>query len=130
MMGFAATIYHSAQLRRINKNGVVVSLTHIDRFVIPGLFCGFLSAILYAIAQGDNGGFILNRFPGRSNIGQGGMQLAGIGLSIAIGIFAGLLIGLLYKLINRNEKNDQFNDAALFRPDFPPSTHFIDWKEV
>lgn len=56
--------------------------------------------------------------------------MAGVGLSIAIGIFAGLIVGLLYKIINRNSAHDQFNDAEIFRPDFPPSIHFVDWKET
>lgn len=129
-MGFAATLFHSVQLRRMNAKGVTVSLAYIDRFIIPGLFCGFLSAILMAISQGNDGSYIQQRFAGRSNIGQGGMQLAGIGLSIAIGIVAGILIGLLYKIINRNKAEDQFNDGELYRPDFPPSIHFVDWKET
>lgn len=39
------------------------------------------------------------------------MQLAGIGLSIAIGIVGGLLVGLMYKILNRNNSYDQFNDG-------------------
>lgn len=110
-MGFAATFFQSAQLRRMNKNGVAVSLAYIDRFVIPGIMSGSLAAILHAIAQGNNGTYTMNRFEGRSNIGQGGYQMAGVGLSIAIGIFAGILLGLLFKLVNRNEPHDQFNDG-------------------
>lgn len=129
-MGLIATLYQSAQLRRLNKNGVVVSLTHFDRFILPGIFCGILSAILYAINQGSHGNYTLMFAPNYSNIGQGGMQLAGIGLSIAIGIFGGIIVGLLYKASNRHLAEDQFRDAEIFRPDFPPSIHYVSWKET
>lgn len=111
MMAFVSTWRHSAALRRFNKNGVSTSIAYVDRFVFPGIFCGLLSAILYAINQGNDGGYVLNRPSDRSNIGQGGMQLAGIGLSIAIGIVGGLLVGLMYKILNRNRFQDQFNDG-------------------
>lgn len=128
LMAFVSTWRHSAALRRFNKTGVNSSIAYLDRFIFPGIFCGILSAILYAINQGNDGGYVLNRPSDRSNIGQGGMQLAGIGLSIAIGIVGGLLVGLMYKLLNRNSIQDQFNDGEIYRPDFPPSYHVIDWK--
>lgn len=130
VMGLISTLYQSAQLRRLNKNGVVVSLTHFDRYIVPGIFCGALSAILYAINQGSKGNYTLMFAPNYSNIGQGAMQMAGVGLSIAIGIFAGIILGLIFKLSNRHKAEDQFRDAEIFRPDFPPSIQFISWKET
>lgn len=129
-MGLICSLYQSAQLRKLNKDGVVVSLAHFDRYILPGIFCGILSAILYAINQGNDGGYILNFRPDTKNIGQGALQLAGIGLSIGIGLFAGLILGLLFKLINNHLFEDQFRDAEIFRPDFPPSVHLINWKET
>lgn len=128
-MGMICTLYQSAQLRKLNRDGVVVSLAHFDRYILPGLFCGILSAILYAINQGNDGDYILFRSD-PNNIGQGALQLAGIGLSIGIGIFAGLIVGLLFKIINNHQYEDQFRDAEIFRPDFPPSIHVVNWKET
>lgn len=102
-MGMICTLYQSAQLRKLNRDGVVVSLAHFDRYILPGLFCGILSAILYAIYQGNDGDYLLNKRPDANNIGQGALQLAGIGLSIGIGIFAGLIVGLLFKIINNHQ---------------------------
>jgi tetrahydromethanopterin S-methyltransferase subunit G len=51
-------------------------------------------------------------FPaGRTNIMQGGYQIAGLGLSAVIGIFAGIIVGIILKLINHHEAKDQFRDA-------------------
>jgi len=122
------SLYHSVQLRKMNANGVAVSLASINRFLIPGLLCGILSAIMTAINQGNDGNYILNRLGDRSRIGQGGYQMSGVGLALGFGTGAGLILGLLFKIINRNSRDDQFNDGELYRPDFPPSVHMIDWK--
>jgi hypothetical protein len=50
-----------------------------------------------------------------------GLQLAGIGFSLAIGIVAGLIIGILIKIINTNDREDQFDDLVVYEPDFPDS---------
>lgn len=52
-MAFVSTFRLSAALRRFNKNGVISSLAYLDRFIIPGIMAGILSAILYAINQGS-----------------------------------------------------------------------------
>lgn len=125
VMSFVCTLYHSKQLRSLNKNGVFVSLAAFNRYIIPAFFCGVLSAILCAINQGNDGNYVHHYGPNRSSTGQGGYQMAGVGLAIGFGIGAGLLVGLLYKIINRNSAHDQFNDAEIFRPDFPPSLHYV-----
>lgn len=123
--GLVSTFYQSALLRRMNKSGVASSLAHFDRYIIPGFFGGVLSAILYAINQGNSGNYTL-RFPSdRTNIQQGGYQMVGVALSLAIGIFAGIILGVVFKIINHHKFEDQFRDAEIFRPDFPPSTHFV-----
>jgi hypothetical protein len=38
----------------------------------------------------------------RTNIAQGGYQIAALCLSAAIGIFAGLIVGLIFKISNRH----------------------------
>ncbi len=130
IMGLISSLYQSAQLRKLNKDGVVVSLAHFDRYIVPGVFSGVLSAILYAINQGNDGNYILNSKSGQTNIANGAMQLAGIGLSLAIGAVAGIVLGIIIKLANSHKAEDQFRDAEIFRPDFPPSIHLIDWKET
>ncbi len=90
-------------MRRLNKNGVTVSLAHFDRFIIPGIFSGALSAVLFAINQGSNGNHIMNYPYNRTNIAQGGYQIAALCLSAAIGIFAGIIVGLIFKISNRHK---------------------------
>jgi hypothetical protein len=107
---------------------VITSLAHVGRYIIPGLFCGVLSAILSAVNQGNDDNFVLNRLADRNHMGQGGYQMVGLALSTAFGIGVGLLLGLLFKLVNRNTAREQFNDGELYRPDFPPALHLIDWK--
>lgn len=103
ILGLICSLYQAAQLRRLNRDGVVVSLAHFDRYIVPGIFCGVLSAILYAINQGNTGDYILKMGANTNNIGQGAMQLAGIGLSIGIGIFAGVIVGIIIKLVNSHK---------------------------
>lgn len=129
-MGFICSIYHSKGLRSFNKSGVGTSLAYFFRYLVPGLFSGVLSAILAAIGQGDDGSYIYNRSFDLTPQGQGGHQMAGVGLSIAFGVGAGLIIGLLYKLINRNEREDQFNDYEIYRSDLPINKHLISYREA
>ena len=44
----------------------------------------------------------VNRDPTRGNFGQGGMQMAGIGITIIIAVFTGILVGLFFKFVNKN----------------------------
>lgn len=48
---------------------------------------------------------------------QGGYQIVGLLLTLAIGVFAGALIGLLFKAINKHNYSQQFNDNAIFSLD-------------
>jgi hypothetical protein len=125
-MGFLCTFLHSVQLRKLNQSGVRVSLAYLTRFLIPGIFSGILSAILVAINQGSNGPYKSPFW--RDPSSQGGMQMAGVGLSIATGIVGGLFVAFLYRSMNRNEAIDQFDDTELYRSDFPPPTRYIDWN--
>jgi hypothetical protein len=123
-MAFISTLYHSAQLRALNKSGVTTSLAHLTRFLIPGILSGILSAILTAINQGNDGSHqSLNILHYKKPSSMAGLQLAGIGLSLAIGIVAGLLIGVLYLVINGNARENQFDDREIYTPDFPDAIH-------
>ena len=99
-MGFFASIYHSSHLRSLNKNGVVVSLGHLQRYILPGFFSGVVSAVLYAINQGNDGNHFMNFPAGRTNIIQGGYHIAGLSLWAGIGIYAGIIVCIILKLIN------------------------------
>lgn len=115
--GLVTTIYHSRQLRRINKNGILTSLGHLDNYVLPGFLSGVLSAILHAIGQGTFGNFVRYIHPDRSYIGQGAFQLIGILLSIGIGLFAGVLLGILFMCLGNFTRADYFNDALIYESD-------------
>lgn len=97
------TFYLSVQLRRLNKNGVVVSLTTLERYVFPGIISGIISAILIGTNQGSNGYYELKIPTNRTNIAQGGYQIAGLCIVIAIALGTGLLLGLLFKLTNKQD---------------------------
>lgn len=128
-MGFFSSFYHSAQMKKMNNKGVVTSLAHYERFILPGMFSGILSGILYAIQLGSQLPNYTLTIPGeRTNIQQGGYQIAGMALSIAIGIFAGIVSGIVYKFINKNKAEDQFRDHEMFRPDFPPGRSVVQWR--
>ena len=115
--GLITTIYHSRQLRRLNKNGILTSLGHLDNYVLPGFLSGVLSAILHAIGQGTFGNFVRYIHPDRAYVGQGAFQLIGILLSIGIGLFAGVLLGLLFMCLNSFTRFDYFNDALVYDGD-------------
>lgn len=57
------------------------------------------------------------------------MQLAGIGLSISIGIVTGILVGAIYKIVNRKHSKEQFSDGQLYNLDYPPSISLANWKQ-
>ena len=105
------TIYLSSQLRRLNKNGVVVSLVTLERFVYPGFISSIISAALVGINQGNDGDYIMFLPSNRTNIQAGEYQIVGGLLSIAFGIGAGLVLGLLFKLLNKQTASDTFRDA-------------------
>jgi flagellar biosynthesis protein FliQ len=120
-MSFICSFMHSDHIRLINSGGVIISLAHLTRFMIPGIISGVLSAILTAINRVDDYPHISAEIRLKGPRSMAGLQLAGVGFSLAIGIVAGLIIGLLIKLINSNERENQFDDLEVYEPDFPDS---------
>jgi hypothetical protein len=53
VMSFAMTFYHAFAQKKWNDRSFSVSLSHLGRFAIPGIFCGSLSGVLQAIYQGQ-----------------------------------------------------------------------------
>lgn len=101
----------------MNYNGVKSSLGHINIYLLPGIFSAVLSAILHGINQGTQESYIMRKDPSRTFVQQGGFQIIGLLLSVAVGIFAGALIGLLFRLINKHSYDQQFNDNAIYSLD-------------
>lgn len=73
IVSFLCTIINNALNTKLNKNGVLTSLPHIQRFVIPGILAGITSAIVQAIARQSNGEYGPNGdFPNRNSAQQAG----------------------------------------------------------
>lgn len=45
---------------------------------------------------------------------QGGYQIIGVLLSAAIGLFAGGIVGVIFKIINKHNDIQQFNDNEIY----------------
>lgn len=109
---FKATDLH----RKSNLNGIGYTQVHITRYLLPGLVAAILVAILQATGTNKNGDYNNNYFVNqgtrddRSYVGQGAFHILAIVITVAIACLAGAIIGLLYKIINKNEVDDQFND--------------------
>lgn len=94
----------------------------INRFLFPAIICGIISAVMQGIGQSqiiDESNtttlYALTYDSGmRSATGQGGFQLLGLLLSAVFGSAAGAIIGGLYKLVNRHDYNEQFDDNNVF----------------
>lgn len=107
---------------KINNNGVVTSLPHIQRFVIPGILAAIASSIVQAIGRqslgsvyGPNGDFA-----NRNTSQQAGEQLLGIPVTIGFALFAGVLAGIVMKIVHRKmEREEHFNDNLVMKPHEP-----------
>lgn len=123
---FVCSFKASALHRKTNLNGIAFSQAHISRYLIPGLVAAILVGILQATGTNRNGHYNNNYFVNqgiradRSYVGQGAFQILGIVTTVAIAGLAGVIIGILYKIINKNEEEDQFNDEVLVQ-DTPES---------
>ena len=116
-------------MRSQNSDGVLFTYLHLQRFIIPGIFASFFSAILHGIAGWTNGGYTNYKDVGRDATGQGAFQLIGIPLSIGLAAVGGLLIGFLIRCINNFEYQDQFNDEAVYKPLNAYQEYVIEEKE-
>lgn len=102
IIGLLGSLFHYKFTKRINKRGVFHSLPVFHRLIIPATFAGILSAILSVINQATTTGYTKNIPDYRSNVGQGGFQIIGILLTVAIASFAGAFLGLIYRFLNTN----------------------------
>ena len=114
LVGFLSSAHASTLGRKINSNGVIFSLPHLNRFFIPGFIGAIVSGIIQACDNSINGAHGVNRLSSRTAVQQGGWQILGILITAGIAIIAGLIIGILIKIMNKNERYDQFNDEQLY----------------
>ena len=88
--------------------------------MIPSLAGGIYSSMLYAsTAYGPNNDLNYVQADGnRSRWADGGYQLAGVAITIVIGLIMGGLIGGLMKIFNAPmERDDYFSDDAFIKKD-------------
>lgn len=107
--------------KTINKNGVVTSLPHIQRFVIPGILAAIASSIVQAIGKqtlGDNGEYGPNGgFVNRNSSQQAGEQLLGIPVTMGLALLAGVLAGIVMKLVHKKmDREEHYNDLLVMKP--------------
>lgn len=95
----------------------------IFHFLVPSFFAAVVSSILQACGQSPASylaGATASAYKGslqsgRSEVAQGGYQIAGWCISVGIGAVVGFMIGVLYKAVHGFEKRDDyFNDQALY----------------
>lgn len=113
-MGLTSSLYSSALTRRVNINGVIHTYSTINRFFFPGIIASIISAIVQGVDYTINGEHNLNRLGDRTAIQQGGWQIVGLLITSGTAILAGLIIGLLFKVINKYNSHEQFNDEVTY----------------
>eukprot|EP00919_Chromeraceae_sp_WS-2016_P052451 GHVR01124515.1.p1 GENE.GHVR01124515.1~~GHVR01124515.1.p1 ORF type:complete len:118 (+),score=7.26 GHVR01124515.1:2983-3336(+) len=97
--GILSTLLNATMKKALNRTGVIDSQGALFTFLIPSFIGGIYSAILQAIGASDPGvGPYIEQ--GRSSFVQGGMQIAGIFITIGIAVISGLILGLIFKCFN------------------------------
>lgn len=88
----------------------------IFHFLLPSFFAAIFSAILAGVGESSASASVLNNSTAstvtfgpnkdadRGNSAQGGYQMAGWFISIALGAFTGLLVGISYWLIDERSR--------------------------
>ena len=115
-IGFMSSFQATKAHRWMNKNGIIFSQVHLKRFLLSGMVAAILAAILQGTGTHTNGDYTDNYFVNQTNredrsyVGQGAFQILAIAVTGAIAALAGLIIGICYKIINKNEEIDQYND--------------------
>jgi nitrogen fixation-related uncharacterized protein len=81
--------------------------------LIPSIIACIVSAIIQA-CNNSQSYYNSNRLPSRTSIQQGGWQIVGLLLTVAIAALAGVIIGIFYFVFSWNSKDDQFNDEVTY----------------
>lgn len=114
IVGFLSSTHAATIGRSLNKQGVIYSYPHINRFLVPGVIGAIVSGIVQACNNGVNGDHGVNRLSGRTAVMQGGWQILGILITTGIAMLAGLIIGIIVKALNNHNREDQFNDEIIY----------------
>lgn len=86
----------------MNAKGVVDSNGVLVTYLIPGLIAAILSAIFQAVAykwEYDTTSR-QNKDGARTTFEQGGIQIAGLAISLGLGIFVGIISGIFMRIFN------------------------------
>ncbi|CAG9316291.1 unnamed protein product [Blepharisma stoltei] len=82
---------------------------------MPGVFGGIFSAIFIGALTEDTLGFrVEDRFEGRTASEQGGLQMAGLGITLGIAIVTGIITGCILKLGCFKGPTDLFEDQVFW----------------
>ena len=102
MLSGIITTALNTRKRSLNSKGVIDSLGSIFLFLIPSALGGAYSAILFATSEYGplNDQNYRQADGGSSRWRHGGMQMAGLGITIGIGLVFGAIIGLFMKFFN------------------------------
>lgn len=116
VVGAISCFFHNRSVRNINKDGVVTSLSMINRFLIPSFIGSCLSAILQGVNESEIPGvYLQNSNPDRGAAANGGFQILGLLLTIGFGLITSILVGFSYRLFNNHDRSQQFNDNNVFQ---------------
>jgi ammonia channel protein AmtB len=98
---------------------VIDSLGSSFTFLVPSLIGGIYSAILFTTsAYGPNNTDAnVQVIADRTRWSQGGMQMAGVGITIGIAAICGLIIGGLSKTMSSREASELFDDRSYIEKD-------------
>jgi hypothetical protein len=108
IVSFLSSIYPAQLNQKINKDGVLFTYPHVNRFLIPAFIASIVSAVVQACAHPGR------KLDARTAIMQGGWQIVGLLISAGIAIIGGLIIGIIYKILSWNTMEDQFNDEFTY----------------
>lgn len=109
IVGFLSAILLSVLKEKMNKKGVADSNGVVSSYLIPGLIAGILSAIFQANGAQYNDKYLANTPSNRDRLTQGGIQLAGVAITLVLGVFSGVVSGFLGKCVNKRVAQEQFD---------------------
>ena len=108
LTGFFTAILHRFLIKKVNKKGVLDSIGILTAYLIPGLLAGIISAIVRAVGSQKNGSYQANINKNIDNYQEGLYQLAGVGLTLALGVGTSLILAFFYIFFNYRDRYEQF----------------------
>lgn len=102
LTGLLCSLLAAKAKTNMNAKGIVDSNGVLVTYLIPGLIAAILSAIFQAVAykwEYDSTSR-QNKDGVRTTFEQGGIQIAGLAISLGLGIFVGIISGIFMKIFN------------------------------